>query len=410
MYISDLALNDFRSYRDVVVSFSPGITTFVGENGQGKTNLVEAIGYLATFSSHRVNADAALVRQGANAAVVRAKVIHGDSPTMVELEILSGRANRARINRGNAQPSDVLGIVRTVVFAPEDLELIKGDPGVRRRFLDDVMVQLRPRMAQVKADYEKVARQRAALLKTIWKARRRGGPVDETMLDIFDSQLAALGARIIGQRARIVSALRPYVESYYREVSGGKGVARIDYAANIDARSGWDLPAITDISADSSGALAAEIAQHERELQDESATAARLQAALREWREQEIERGVNLVGPHRDDFVTFLGTLPAKGYASHGESWSYALALRLASWRVLRDDDSGNWADDGEPILILDDVFAELDARRRQRLAAIVREGSQVFVTAAVGDDLPDELDGATFYVHGGTVTRGEQP
>lgn len=174
------------------------------------------------------------------------------------------------------------------------------------------MVQLRPRMAQVKADYEKVARQRAALLKTIWKARRRGGPVDETMLDIFDSQLAALGARIIGQRARIVSALRPYVEAYYREVSGGKGVARIDYAANIDARSGWDFPAITDISADSSGALAAEIAQHERELQDESATAARLQATLREWREQEIERGVNLVGPHRDDFVTFWARFPRK--------------------------------------------------------------------------------------------------
>ncbi|WP_216378515.1 DNA replication/repair protein RecF [Arcanobacterium phocae] len=404
MYITDLALNDFRSYRDVVVSFRPGVTTFVGENGQGKTNLVEAIGYLATFSSHRVNADTSLVRQGANAGVVRAKVMHGDSPTTVEIEILAGRANRARINRGNAKPADVLGIVRTVMFAPEDLELIKGDPGVRRRFLDDVIIQLRPRMAQIKADYGKVAKQRAALLKTLWKNRRRDGVADETMLDIFDQQLAQLGARIIAERARIISALRPYVTQYYHQVSGGKGVARIDYAANIDHRSGWDLPTAQQLHADES--LSEAIATHEADLQEEKAMMERLLDAMKQWRSQEIERGVNLVGPHRDDLAISLGTLPAKGFASHGESWSYALALRLASWRVLRDDVSGNWADDGEPILILDDVFAELDARRRQRLADIVSQGEQVFVTAAVGDDLPDELSGEKFLVHDGTVTR----
>lgn len=377
----------------------------MGENGQGKTNLVEAIGYLATFSSHRVNADASLVRQGANAAVVRAKVMHGESPTTVEIEILAGRANRARINRGNAKPADLLGIVRTVVFAPEDLELIKGDPSVRRRFLDDVMIQLRPRMAQIKADYAKVTKQRAALLKTMWKTQRRGGIIDHATIDIFDGQLARLGAHIIAERARIVTELRPYVEQYYREVSGGKGVARIDYIANIDERTGWELPSATQLETDDTGQLLADITAHETQLQDVALTEERLREALGQWREQEIERGVNLVGPHRDDLAISLGTLPAKGFASHGESWSYALALRLASWRVLRDDVSGNWADDGEPILILDDVFAELDARRRQRLADIVRQGKQVFVTAAVGDDLPVELDGQKFSVHEGQVT-----
>lgn len=406
MFITDLALNDFRSYREVVLSFEPGITTFVGENGQGKTNLVEAIGYLATFSSHRVNADAALVRQGANAGVVRARVFHGESPTLVELEILAGKANRARINRGNAKPADVLGLVRTIVFAPEDLELIKGDPSVRRSFLDDIMIQLRPRMAGVKAEYDKVARQRGALLKTAQKARRRGDHIDSVTLDIFDAQLARLGAAIIAARTEIISRLRPFVEEYYRAVSGGKGRARIDYRANLDSRRGWELPTPAQIEADDAGHLATDIAAHEEQLMDVSSNERALLAALRDWRDREIERGVNLVGPHRDDVDLSLGTLPAKGYASHGESWSYALSLRLAAWRLLREDVSGQWADDGEPILILDDVFAELDSCRRQRLAQMVLDATQVFVTAAVGDDLPPELSGRRFHVHGGTVTE----
>lgn len=406
MFITDLALNDFRSYREVVLSFDPGITTFVGENGQGKTNLVEAIGYLATFSSHRVNADAALVRQGANAGVVRARVFHGESPTLIELEILAGKANRARINRGNAKPSDVLGLVRTIVFAPEDLELIKGDPSVRRSFLDDIMIQLRPRMAGVKAEYDKVARQRGALLKTAQKARRRGDHIDSVTLDIFDAQLARLGAAIIVARTEIISGLRPFVEEYYRAVSGGKGRARIDYRANLDSRRGWELPTPAQIEADDAGHLADDVAAHEEQLMDVSSNERAILAALRDWRDREIERGVNLVGPHRDDVDLSLGTLPAKGYASHGESWSYALSLRLAAWRLLREDVSGQWADDGEPILILDDVFAELDSRRRQRLAQMVLDATQVFVTAAVGDDLPPELSGRRFHVHGGAVTE----
>lgn len=405
MYITDLALNDFRSYREVVLEFSPGVVTFVGENGQGKTNLVEAIGYLATFSSHRVAADAALVRQGATAGVVRAKVRRGDSPTMVEVEILTGRANRARINRGNARPADLLGIVRTVVFAPEDLELIKGDPSVRRRFLDNLMIQFRPRMGAVKAEYDKVLRQRGALLKALSKSRRRGGFVDDSSLDVWDVQLAKYGAQIIAARAEIVAGLRPFVEEYYTDVSGGRGIARIDYASNFDKRREWVLPTAAELVGDDSGQLATAVVEHEKELQDVAQVEKELVEILRQWHGAEIDRGVNLVGPHRDELELSLGSLPAKGFASHGESWSYALALRLGSWKLLRTHVSGDWAEEEEPILILDDVFAELDSRRRDRLAEIVTEAEQVFVTAAVGDDLPD-LDGIRFRVADGVVER----
>ena len=407
MYLTDLALNDFRSYTQAVLKLSPGVTTFIGENGQGKTNLVEAIAYLATFSSHRVAADAALVRQGASAGVVRARVQSGDRSTLVELEIISGKANRARINRGAVKPSELLGLVRTVVFAPEDLELVRGDPGSRRRYLDDLMVQFRPRLGGVKADYEKVLKQRAALLKAAGKARRRGGSIDLTTLDIFDTQLARLGAVITAARAEMIGLLRPHVERHYTDVSGGKGIARVDYLANVDHRTDWELPSIRAIRDESLGPkLEKQIEEHEVELRDSEQVEARLLQALGEWRNVEIERGVNLVGPHRDDLVLSLGTLPAKGYASHGESWSYALALRLAAWEVLREHESGEWSGDGEPILILDDVFAELDSRRRQRLTEIVVDAQQVFITAAVGADVPEELGGARFGVHEGVVEQ----
>ena len=405
MYITDLALHDFRSYREVVLELEPGVVTFVGENGQGKTNLVEAIAYLATFTSHRVVADTALVRQGANAGVVRAKVRRGESATMVEVEILTGKANRARINRGNARPADLLGIVRAVVFAPEDLELIKGDPSARRRFLDNLMIQFRPRLAAVKGEYDKALRQRGALLKTLRKARRRGGFYDEASLDIWDAQIAKYGAQIIAARAEIISGLRPFVEEYYTDVSGGRGIARIDYAANLDERRGWSLPGPQELSGDDGETYRNGVADHETELQDVAATEQAMLETLREWHSEEIDRGVNLVGPHRDELELSLGTLPAKGFASHGESWSFALALRLGSWKLLRSHVSGDWAEDEEPILILDDVFAELDSRRRLRLAEIVDEAEQVFVTAAVGDDLPD-LGGIRFLVHDGVVTR----
>lgn len=406
MYLTDLALSDFRSHHQMIIKLDQGVTTFVGENGQGKTNIVEAIGYLATLSSHRVSNDNALIRQGAQAAVVQARIVHGKHPSTVEVEIFAGRANRARLNRGQVRPAELLGHVRTVVFAPEDLELVRGEPGVRRQFLDDIMIQLRPRMAGVKSEYEKVLRQRAALLKEYGKRRRRGQIIDTSALDVWDMQLARLGAQITAARAGIVVGLRPHVADFYRMVSGDQGVARLDYLDN-SSKGVYALPSALELLDEGDGAeVVAAVAEHEAELNDVELSEVRLLGALAGKRDQEIARGVNLVGPHRDELVLSLGSLPAKGYASHGESWSYALALRLGAWQLLREDVSGEWAKDGEPILILDDVFAELDSRRRERLAEIVTDAQQVFVTAAVGDDLPVSLRGERFVVHDGVVDK----
>ncbi|MPV37925.1 DNA replication/repair protein RecF [Georgenia subflava] len=408
MYVSDLALNDFRSYRELVLGLEPGVSAFVGQNGQGKTNLVEAIAYLSTFSSHRVAADAALVRQGTDGAVVRAKVVHGDRPTMVELEIVAGKANRARLNRAPTRTREVLGVVRSVLFAPEDLELVKGDPTQRRRFLDELVVLLSPRLAGVKAEYDKVVRQRGALLKSAGAVRRRGGRPDLSTLDVWDGQLAAAGAQLVTARTQLVRRLRPHVADAYEQVSAGQGAARIDYRANIDVSDSVPDPTAEQLADEGAAGAAAREGVEAREtaLLDTAAVQERLVAAMGRLREKEIERGVCLVGPHRDDLVLSLGTFPAKGFASHGESWSYALALRLASYEVLREDDGSPWGRDGEPVLILDDVFAELDSRRRQRLAAMVAGAQQVLITAAVPEDVPETLAGARFDVHDGEVTR----
>ncbi|MEE6272005.1 DNA replication/repair protein RecF [Georgenia sp. MJ206] len=398
MYVSDLALNDFRSYRELVLALDPGVTAFVGNNGQGKTNIVEGLAYLSTLSSHRVAADVALVRHGADGAVVRAKVMHGERPSLVELEIIAGRANRARLNRSPAtRARDVLGVVRTVLFAPEDLELVKGDPAHRRRFLDDLLVLLTPRLAGVRAEYEKVLRQRGALLKSAGAARRRGAAASSELgtLDVWDGHLAAAGAQIVAARVALVRTLRPYVARAYEEVSAGQGEAVLDYRSSLLVAEG-----VPDDAGDEAGAA-------EEGLLDVPSVRERLVAAMGAARSKEIDRGVNLVGPHRDDLGLTLGQLPAKGYASHGESWSFALALRLASYEVLRADAGSEWGPDGEPILILDDVFAELDVRRRERLAGMVAGAQQVLITAAVPDDVPEVLAGARFTVHAGEVTRG---
>ena len=393
MYLSDLALTDFRSYERAIVALKPGVTVLVGENGQGKTNLIEAVGYLSTLSSHRVSGDAALVRQGATAAVVQARVVRSSAPTTVEVEIYSGRANRARINRGLVRPPEIVGTVRSVLFAPEDLELVSGDPAARRSFLDRIMVQLRPRMVAVKSEYDRAARQRAALLKS----RRGGGSADAAALDVWDVQLAKLGARITAARAEIVARLRPRVDEFYAKVSGGRGPAEIAYRASAGR--------LTERANGAGGGPDFGEGTQE-ELRDVELNEIRLISAMAERREEEIRRGVNLVGPHRDELELALGTLPARGYASHGESWSYALALKLASWRVLCGDESGEWAEGGEPVLILDDVFAELDARRRDRLARIVEEAEQAIVTAAVGSELPAELGGRRLTVTLGNVSE----
>ncbi|ROS75550.1 DNA replication/repair protein RecF [Cellulomonas sp. PhB143] len=410
MYISHLSLVDFRSYETVDLELGPGVTTMVGPNGQGKTNLVEAVGYLATLGSHRVASDAALVRSGAERAVVRARVVRGDRAQTVELEVNPGRSNRARINRGAlGRARDVLGIVRTVLFAPEDLALVKGEPDGRRRFLDQLSVLLVPRSAALLVDYDRVLRQRNALLRSASAGRRRGGrgpsgPPPEgdplATLDVWDARLASLGAQVLALRAEIVAGLAPYVAAAYDEVSAGQGAAEIRYRSTSDEA--LADPGVRD------GA---------REPEEASAVGleARLLEALVSVRERELERGVTLVGPHRDDVVLTLAGLPAKGYASHGESWSFALALRLASYRVMTDgvpedlvllSGAADWGADGEPILVLDDVFAELDARRRERLARMVADGGQVLITAAVAEDVPAGLDGAQIQVSTGRAER----
>ncbi|APU41339.1 MULTISPECIES: DNA replication/repair protein RecF [unclassified Streptomyces] len=377
MHVSHLSLADFRSYARAEVPLDPGVTAFVGPNGQGKTNLVEAVGYLATLGSHRVSSDAPLVRMGAERAVIRAAVTQGERRQLVELELNPGRANRARINRSSqVRPRDVLGIVRTVLFAPEDLALVKGDPGERRKFLDELVTARSPRMAGVRSDYDRVLKQRNTLLKSAAMARRHGGrSMDLSTLDVWDQHLARAGAELLAQRLDLLATLLPLADKAYEQLAPGGGPLGLAYRCSAGE------------SVDSGAARTRE-ALYEV-----------LLAALGEVRKQEIERGVTLVGPHRDDVLLRLGELPAKGYASHGESWSYALALRLASYELLRSEGS-------EPVLILDDVFAELDARRRERLAELVAPGEQVLVTAAVDDDVPGVLVGARFGVSGGEVTR----
>jgi DNA replication and repair protein RecF len=379
VYVTALGLLDFRSYQQAEVQLTPGVTAFVGPNGQGKTNLVEAIHYTATLGSHRVANDAPLVRAGAARAIVRTEIRSDHQRDLVvELEINPGRANRARVNRAPVpRPREVLGLLRTVLFAPEDLSLVKGDPSERRRFLDELLTLRTPRMAGVRQDYDRILKQRNSLLKSASMARRQnrsGGGAEAQLrtLEVWDSNLARVGSELLATRLELLESLRPLVSGAYDAVARGKGDARLEYKSSVPLE-----PGVTS--------------------RDQLAEV--LLAAVQDRRQDELDRGVSLVGPHRDDVVLGLGDLPAKGYASHGESWSFALALRLASYELLK-------ADGGEPVLILDDVFAELDTQRRDRLAELVAPAEQVLVTAAVGADVPDELSGVRFDVGDGTVRR----
>ena len=397
MHVTHLSLVDFRSYPRAEVDLGRGVTLLVGRNGQGKTNLVEALGYVATLGSHRVATDAPLVRRGAERAVVRAAVDRDGRSTLVELEIVPGRANRARLNRSPAQrPREVLGALRTVLFAPEDLSLVKGDPDGRRRFLDDTLVALAPRLAGVRADLDRVLRQRSALLRTLGSARRggrgsqgrsaeRGGlsELDLPTLEVWDSQLAEVGAELLAARLLLVRRLGPHVATAYQQVSGA------DPALGSPAATGYrsTLPLLADVDLAGDGPLP-----------PRAVLAAAMLEQMAASRAAELDRGTSLVGPHRDDLVLDLDGLPARGYASHGESWSYALALRLGTYALLR----GGGEADAEPVLVLDDVFAELDGGRRRRLAGLVAGAEQVLVTAAVDEDVPAELDGARLRVTAG--------
>lgn len=375
MHVAHLSLHNFRSYADIDVALEPGATAFIGRNGQGKTNLVEAIDYLSRLSSHRVATDAPLVKAGTDQAIVRASVVKEGRTALLEVELNPGRANRARINRSPLpRPREIIGLVRTVVFAPDDLTLVKGDPSDRRKFLDDLLVLRTPRLVGVRSDYDRILKQRNSLLKTAGVARGSSRDAAMSTLEIWDDNLARVGAELLGARLQLVEDLLPYVGKAYEAVARGasRDDADLEYKASIEL--GVDLQAA-------------------------------LLAAIADKRKDELDRGISLVGPHRDELLLTLGDgdlrLPVKGYASHGESWSFALALRLASYDLLRSDGD-------DPILVLDDVFAELDTERRAQLAQLVAGAEQVLVTAAVAADVPESLQGVRFVVADGQVTRDD--
>jgi DNA replication and repair protein RecF len=377
MHVTHLHLVDYRSYAEIQIPLQPGVCVFVGSNGHGKTNLVEAVEYLATLSSHRVAADAPLVRAGAERATVRARVQAGvDDPRslLLELDIVPGHANRAKLNRAPLKRArDLLGALVVVLFSPEDLSIVKGDPSERRRFLDDLLVARWPRFAGIRADYDRVLKQRNALLKSLsGRTGRVAGADVAATLDTWDEHLSALGAELVVARLATLTDLAEHVADAYRAIAPVNNEAGATYVSSA--------PVVADppLSRD-------EITEV-------------LRVRMSERRGEEIARGVSLVGPHRDDIALRIGDLPAKGYASHGESWSLACALRLAAFRLLRTDGI-------EPVLILDDVFAELDHTRRQRLALEIAHAEQVLITAAVADDVPSELGGRRFRVDSGTVT-----
>lgn len=374
MRVSHVALDDFRSYRHAVVEFAPGTTVLLGSNGQGKTNLVEAVSYLSAFSSHRVSAEQALVRLPLSpdepqpgGAVVRVRLVTaGERETVIELEIVRGKANRAKVNRTQVRPREVLGLLKSVVFSPEDLQIVRGDPQVRRQFLDDLLIQQHPLIAQVKTDFDKVARQRAALMKSAQAQLRRGFTPDFSTVEVWDDTFAQLSAQLSLARVGLVEELRGPTAHAYEEIGGSPRKLDIEFLA-----SQGNCPVGGDVAT----------------------IAGELKEILASSRMKEAERGVNLFGAHRDDLKLTLGGMPVKGYASHGETWSVALSLRLGAFELLsRDGDT--------PILILDDVFAELDSSRRAGLTRMITEAEQVLITAAVADDVPQELHAQVHAVH----------
>lgn len=381
MIVTHLTLSDFRNYESLDVELRPGPNLFVGSNGQGKTNLVESLGYLSTLGSHRVSSDQAMIRQGRDSAIIRARVAHGGRELLAEVQLNRGSANRAQVNRSAVKPRELPRYFSSVLFAPEDLALVRGEPSGRRRFLDELLVLRTPRLSGVLADYERVLRQRNTLLKS---ARSSGlKEAQLTTLDVWDDRLVAFGTEIMSARAELVAELSPEVTRAYTAVAGADHSATLStwlsvYASAPDDddpdRTGVDVPSPEEL---------------------ESA----FRGAISRLRRQELDRGVTLAGPHRDDLVLGLNGMPARGYASHGESWSFALSLKLASAHVLRRESSA-----GDPVLVLDDVFAELDESRRGRLAAAVEDFEQVLITAAVFDDVPDALAAHVIRIRAGEV------
>lgn len=379
MHIRSLELRDYRSWPELKVDLEPGITVFIGRNGFGKTNIVEAIGYLAHLSSHRVSSDAPLVRAHAANARISAVAVNQGRELAAHLLIKPHAANQGSLNRTRVKSTrELLGVVKTVLFAPEDLALVKGEPAERRRYLDDIIAMRQPRMAGVKADYDKVLKQRNALLKTATIALRRGYGTEEgaaalSTLDTWDGQLARLGAEVMAARFALLHELAPKIHDAYATIAPESRPASVTYKTTIDA----GLAQLLEF--------------------DAGIIEATLLTELAQKRQREIERGSSLVGPHRDDLELLLGEQPAKGFASHGETWSFALSLRIAEFNLLRGDGT-------DPILILDDVFSELDAGRREKLVGIAQDVEQVLITAAVHDDLPENLKNVLAAQHTVTV------
>ena len=390
MLIKHISLANFRNYETADVSFSPGVNLLVGPNGQGKTNLVEAIRYLSTLSSHRVAGYLPLIRHAQpeiEQAVIRVLANHDGRDALLEVELNRSSPNRARINKANAtRLRDILGYVNTVTFAPEDLDIVKKDPSNRRAFIDELLVQVSPRFAGVFTDYERVLRQRNTLLRTARQTSAKGTAL--STLDAWDESLVKFGAEIVAARVALVDRLRPLLTEAYQSIAIANNEPRILTKSS--------LVGATLVDEDDTGAL------ENIESSDVGEVEELFRAKLAQIRQNELDRGITMVGPHRDDLVLMLSDLPAKGYASHGESWSFALGLRLASISLLRSETRS-----GDPILILDDVFAELDAGRRSRLAELVANNEQVIITAAVGEDVPAELKARVFEVAAGEVSDG---
>lgn len=378
MIVEHLNLVDFRNYATADLTLHRGPNVLVGSNGQGKTNLAEAIVFLATLGSHRVSSDAPMVRDGHDFAVIRARLAHGERRVLVEVQLNRQGSNKARINGSPSKTNELPRYAHVVLFAPEDLQIVRGDPSSRRRFADQLLIQRTPRMAGVIADYDRVLRQRTALLKS---ARARGirGEALST-LDVWDDKLIALGSEIIHARIRLAFDLQGPLTAAYTAIAGADHRPQLEWALSVR---GADPEEEQEADADVRG-----------EIED------LFRSALQAKRAKEIERGLTLVGPHRDDLILRVRDLPVKGYASHGESWSVALALRLASAELLRAESPA-----GDPVLILDDVFAELDADRRRRLAAITAEYEQVIVTAAVESDIPEPLHRHVVRISAGTIS-----
>lgn len=378
MIVTRIGLTDFRNYQSADVELVPGANLFVGRNGQGKTNLVEALGYLSTLGSHRVSSDQAMIRQGADSAIVRARLKYGERNALVEVELNRRGANRAALNRVVMKVRELPRHVSTVVFAPEDLAIVRAEPSVRRRFLDELLVLLSPRIAGVIADYDRVVRQRNTLLKSA----RSTGARELSTLDVWNDKLVSLGSELIAARAELVRNLEPHVLAAYHSVAGADHTVRLANQLSV---------LTSDPDADPAEASADDLTLEH--------IAENFRGALAELRSRELDRAVTLVGPHRDDVLLELNGMPARGYASHGESWSLALSLKLAAAEVLRRDSLL-----GDPVLVLDDVFAELDESRRARLASAIDGFEQVLITAAVLGDVPQELQGHTVRIEGGTI------